>query len=365
MTLLSANPIHDTGGGQRSAQIALELLARHWTVLFVSHGEVTETVDLGLSFQHARLIQRSLTDLISEPRLADACFDVARSVVITQVPVPEWLPILDCARRRGATCVYDLIDRWDSELGYGWYRRRHERRTAARSDHLVATAPTLRRYLTELSGRSVHLIPNAFNARVFHPGPTHPRPPDLPPGPVALYVGSLWGSWMDWTLVAEAARALPTWAFVFVGDRRDEGAGLPGNCFFLGLKAQEDLPAYLAHASAGILPWRPDRITQATSPLKVFEYLAMGLPVVAPELEPLQGLPGIDFFEGSQSFVAALGTAVARQPGSEQKERVAAFIEKQSWTERVDALLTLAATPTSRPQSRGIVEWARSHLGTR
>ena len=45
--LLSPNPMHDTGGGQRSAQIALELLERGYSVTFVAHGDVTETVDLG------------------------------------------------------------------------------------------------------------------------------------------------------------------------------------------------------------------------------------------------------------------------------------------------------------------------------
>ncbi|MDH3421796.1 MAG: hypothetical protein OEN00_02315, partial [Gemmatimonadota bacterium] len=61
--ILSANPIHDTGGGQRSAQLALELLDRDFRVLFVSHGKVTETVDLGMRFDHPLLTSVALTSL--------------------------------------------------------------------------------------------------------------------------------------------------------------------------------------------------------------------------------------------------------------------------------------------------------------
>jgi len=58
--ILSANPMHDTGGGQRSAQMALELLESGYAVVFVSHGRVTETVDLGLRFRRPRLVETSL-----------------------------------------------------------------------------------------------------------------------------------------------------------------------------------------------------------------------------------------------------------------------------------------------------------------
>jgi HAD superfamily hydrolase (TIGR01450 family) len=47
---------------------------------------------------------------------------------------------------------------------------------------------------------------------------------------------------------------------------------------FLGLKPQVALPPYLAHADLAIMPWTEDPVTRATSPLKVYEFVAMGLP---------------------------------------------------------------------------------------
>lgn len=353
--ILSANPIHDTGGGQRSAQIALELLERDHAVLFVSHGRVTETVDLGLSFDHPRLVQTSLADVggrrgraVLDPFLAHP-----RSLVLTQIAVPSWLPVLRSARRMGAVSVYDLIDEWESELGRGWYRRGTERRVAALSHLLVATAPSLQRRLRERTRRPAALLPNGFNSRVFRPSAAYARPHDLPGGPVALYVGALWGGWMDWALVDRAARALPEVSFVFVGDHRGEGAGLPGNCAFLGLRAQGDLPAYLAHARVGILPWKDDALTQATSPLKVYEYVAMGLQVAAPRLEPLEGIPGVRRCADPPAFVAAVAEAVAGGPGAATRAAMASFAEGQAWPRRVDALLALAEGARARPTPGG------------
>ncbi|MSR22099.1 MAG: glycosyltransferase [Gemmatimonadetes bacterium] len=351
--LLSPNPIRDTGGGQRSAQIALELLERELCVVFVAHGEVTETVDLGLRVTHPRLIEVPLRQWIDDcQRALSTLLRSTRTVGITQVPVREWLPVLGRIHRGGGVTVFDLIDRWESELGGRWYSPRIERRTARASDVLVASAPALVAHLTALAGRPARLLPNAFNARVFRSGVSHPRPSDLPSvGPVvALYVGSLWGGWMDWSLVHRLATALPELQLVFVGDHRGEGRGLPSNCHFLGLKAQGELPAYLAHAAVGFLPWKVDPVTQATSPLKVYECVAMGLPVIAPVLEPLEGIPGVEGVRGEDAFIAAVDRRAKALVPEELRMAMHAFASRNSWSARVDSLLEITGLASGRPE---------------
>jgi glycosyltransferase involved in cell wall biosynthesis len=364
--VLSANPIHDTGGGQRSAQMALELLERGWGVLFVSHGRVTETVDLGLRYTQAGLVQLPLDLALtgSGPRILSAFLKHSESVVVTQVPVARWLPTLASARSAGAVCVYDVIDRWDSELGYGWYRRRDERRIALASQVLTASAPVLVRDLARATGRSVHLLPNAFNGGLFRTGASLPRPSDLPSGaPIALYVGSLWGGWMDWALVDHLARSLARVTFAFVGDHRGEGPGLPPNCHFLGLKAQADLPAYLEHAAVGILPWKSNAVTQATSPLKVYEYLAMGLAVVGPDLEPLRNVPGVTLCAGHDAFVAAVERCTAEASPREPGPEVTGFAAANSWGRRLDALLEITRAARNAVHAPTLGARIRAHVG--
>jgi glycosyltransferase involved in cell wall biosynthesis len=359
VALLSANPIHDTGGGQRSAQVALELLERDFAVLFVSHGRVTETVDLDLRYDHPRLVQAPLRALARRDALEATAPFWHRGVaaVLTQVPVRAWLPILDAARAGGAVEIYDCIDRWDSELGRGWYDAAAEREIARRADVLVASAPALVEHVERLAGREALLLPNAYNARLFDGrGGPFPRPADLPEAPrTALYVGALWGGWMDWGLVDRLARAHPTTSFVFVGDHRREGRGLPDNCAFLGLKPQRELPAYLASADLAFLPWSDDDVTRATSPLKVYEFVAMGLPVVAPDIEPLRGIPGVRSCRNRAGFVEAIGTVGRDRLDREARVEMERFAEGSSWGARVDALLE-AVGRTSRTDATGGAE---------
>ncbi|MBT8488927.1 MAG: glycosyltransferase, partial [Gemmatimonadetes bacterium] len=366
--ILSANPIHDTGGGQRSAQLALELLQRGWAVAFVSHGVVTETVDLGLRYEQPRLVRWTMQEALrpdARRSLLEA-LEEGSGLVITQVPVREWIPWVREATERGAPTVYDCIDRWDSELGRGWYRRDVEAEVARASTTLVASAPVLVDHVEELTGRRVELVPNAFNGRIFDAGLRAglPRPATFPEeGRVALYVGALWGGWLDWDLVRSAAEALPGTTFVFVGDRRGEGRRLPGNCTFTGLLPQTELPPYLAHADVAFLPWHADDVTAATSPLKVYEFVAMELPVIAPAIEPLRGIPGV-WTEGSpEAFVRALGSVERRGLGDEKLGEMRAFALDNSWARRVDDLLSLAGDGF-RAEGKGGHADARSSLAT-
>lgn len=345
MVVLSANPLHDTGGGQRSAQLALEFLSRDFAVAFVSHGRVTESTDLGLTYEHPRLVELGLRDVDAALRevLATPAAD-GPSLVITQVPVASWLPVMEACGEGGFVTIYDCVDRWDSVLGRGWYRAEDERSVARAADVLVASAPVLGEHLERLAGREAAVLPNAFNSRIFQAGAGVTRPADLPDGPrTALYVGALWGDWMDWGLVRAAAEANEGVQFVFVGDHRKEGRGLPNNCHFLGLKPQVDLPGYLAAAEVAFLPWEISDVTQATSPLKVYEFMAMGLPVIAPDIEPLRGIDGVHLCPASSDFVDAFDSVGRRRVDEPTAESMQRFSEDNSWVRRVDSMLDLVA----------------------
>jgi glycosyltransferase involved in cell wall biosynthesis len=140
----------------------------------------------------------------------------------------------------------------------------------------------------------------------FRPGAAGPRPFTRPAGIVAVFAGAF-RSWHGAIHLAQAIRSLrergrPEFAAVFVGDGpelprvREAAAGLD-RVVFTGAIGHDRVPASLAAADIGVAPFdvgahRPLSLGFYWSPLKIFEYMAAGLPVVAPAVDRIPALVG-------------------------------------------------------------------------
>jgi glycosyltransferase involved in cell wall biosynthesis len=342
--MLSGVPVDDIGGGARSTQITLELLSRGWLVVFVNKFPKFETVDLGLQIRHPNL----LTAPISRFSLKHFWRHYGRiladkpKMALVEFPLKDFIPLMQALRAADVRVVYDLLDNWNTSLGASWYTPQIEQRIFQTASALVATAPSLAQELEQRSGRPVSLLPNAVNTRLFNPHRLYSRPADLPASKwIATYVGSLWGTWFDWALLVRVAQAYPEAGVMVIGDYAGQCKAPPPNLHFLGLKPQYTLPAYLAHADVAIIPWQVNDITQSTSPLKVYEYLAMHKPVVAPDIQPLRGLPGVHLARDANQFVALVGHLRQVEPPVDEMD---AFIQQNDWSARVEVLLSLVNT---------------------
>jgi polysaccharide pyruvyl transferase WcaK-like protein len=339
--VLSGVPIDDTGGGARATQLTLELLRQRFAVVFISRFPKYESVELDLRIVHPNLVTFRLADFDwsalagTHPHLVEG----QPLTVVVEFPLAEFLPVIAASRARGGVVVYDLLDEWNTALGGDWYSPDTERRIIHASQVLVATAPSLVARLEGLSGRSVALLPNAVNDRLFDRHRAYPRPADLPPADwTIMYVGALWGSWFDWELLHEVAARYPGAAVVVIGDYRGQCPDPLPNMHFLGLKPQRVLPAYLAAATVAIVPWTIDAITVGTSPLKVYEYLAMGKPVVAPDLPTLRDVPGVLRAADRAEFVRHVGQAREIAVEGDALDR---FVTANAWAARVEQLVEL------------------------
>ena len=152
----------------------------------------------------------------------------------------------------GWPSLYDITDDWllapltQQELA----RLRHlEALALSHADEVVVCSSALAESRGKV--RRVSLVPNGVDVEHFrHP---QPRPKDLPPGPTAVYVGSLHDARLDVELVGELADALPQLNVVLVGPDTlgDESHRLLGrrpNVHLLGARPYENVPAYLQHA---------------------------------------------------------------------------------------------------------------------
>jgi len=339
--ILSGAPMGDSGGGQRPAQLALALLERGRRVVFVHRFPSREPGARPPAFAHPGLTQIPF----SEYSAAEARPGGVPAAILCEMPLPEFLACARHLRPCGARLVYDCIDDWDSMLGWGWYSRRTEDALVRESDAVAASARALQAALHDRSGRDIALLPNAVHTALFDSARAHPRPAAMPPGPVFLYVGALWGPWFDWDWVRALALARPEASVVLVGGHHGTPP-MPSNVYLAGLLPQREVPAWVAHADVCLVPFRVDRLVEAVSPLKVFEYLAMGRPVAASDMPELRDLPWVVRARDAAGFVEAVARAQALRPPADE---VARFAAANGWTARAAALDALLRPPACPP----------------
>jgi glycosyltransferase involved in cell wall biosynthesis len=161
------------------------------------------------------------------------------------------------------------------------------------------------------------------------------------PGPRLLYVGSL-ESRVDVGAIAKAAEALPDASFDLVGPMLDEAHFKPlrrmDNVHFFPPASRAEVVALVAAADACLIPHVDSPLTQAMSPLKLYEYLAGGAPVAALDLPPIRNVsPNVIIRDDlAEAIKAAL--ALGRSSDQERLE----FAEANSWQQRQEAIVRMA-----------------------
>jgi glycosyltransferase involved in cell wall biosynthesis len=237
--------------------------------------------------------------------------------------------------------VFDLVDDLSAygggddpnvEAGVGELVRR--------SDMLVVTATTLAERYGQHARRVEH-IANGFDAERYAPERAGgPPPPQLDgiPRPILGFIGTLF-PFLDFELLEDVARRHPDKSVVLVGPVEAEStaaverlARLP-NVHHLGPQPQAAVPAFVAHFDVCLNVFRRSRVSDSVNPLKVYEYLAAGRPVVSSPMEALRREDAgrlITFADGADEFSAAIDRCLAGDgPEAVAARRVG--VEPYSW----------------------------------
>ena len=167
------------------------------------------------------------------------------------------------------------------------------------------------------------------------------------PKPIIGFFG-LVADWVDLKLLRFLARAKPTWSFVLVGKIDTEINGLAGlsNVRLLGRRNYRDLPAYCKGFDIAILPFVKNPLTIAANPLKLREYLAAGLPVVATAIpEAIRLQPLLRIGESFEHFLQQLEELLRDLTGPQAA--ISQVMETESWDEKVAQLSEIVRTAQS------------------
>ncbi len=164
----------------------------------------------------------------------------------------------------------------------------------------------------------------------------------LPEGVIIGYHGAL-APWFDFDLVAAVADLRPGVHFVLVGpvdpEVEEEAAklGERANVTFFPSQSSETIAGFVRGFSVGILPFVVDEMTEAVTPLKMYEYLASAVPMVATPLPACVGHPSVATASDAGSFAGAIDAAL--ELSAQQRLLLRDHAEAASWEKRVLPLL--------------------------
>lgn len=205
---------------------------------------------------------------------------------------PRWIDYF--ANLSGSSSIiYDCIDDWDGFVDENIFGNRltpaKEKKIATIADVVLCSSKRLCVKMSNYN-QNIFYIPNGVEIKTPH---SNDIPLDLVniPKPIVFFMGMI-TNWVDIQLIDFISERRPDYSFVFVGPSFKVELPKRDNIYDLGEKKYEKLSPYLSSVDIGIIPFKNNKISAAVSPLKFFEYISTGLPVVTTVFPELTGVPG-------------------------------------------------------------------------
>ncbi len=248
-----------------------------------------------------------------------------------------------------ARVIYDVVDHLSAFHGDPQTLRLAHERLARAAQIVLATSSDLHRWVSVLRP-DAQLCPNGVDYEHFvgarQPSDA-PPPADLAPilaagRPIVGYYGAL-AAWVDYDLIAQVAALRPDLSLVLIGPDHDHSLpasllALP-NVAWLGVKPYANLPNHLRYFDVATIPFRLNEVTHAASPVKLFEYLAAGKPVVVTPMRESLRIPIVLPAADAGEFSSQITRALALRGDWEYLHQSDEIARQNTWEARTDVIL--------------------------
>lgn len=163
--------------------------------------------------------------------------------------------------------------------------------------------------------------------------------------PIIGYYGAL-ASWVDYDLIKYLAENRPNYNIVFFGVKYDgeydkSGVDSLKNVYFLGKREYKVLKNYASRFSVCTIPFKVNNITKSTSPVKLFEYMAIQKPIVTTEMDECKKYKSVMIAKNKEEFVKLVDKAIGLSDNVEYKKELKKEACENTWSQKAKIIVEL------------------------
>jgi glycosyltransferase involved in cell wall biosynthesis len=240
--------------------------------------------------------------------------------------------------------IYHCIDRFSgNQKGLKRSTLEKQEKLLLENVDLVFThSEGLRQKYHHLTRRPITLIPSAADVSLYQSTASiHPRISHLPRPRIGI-MGTFDGR-IDVNLLQNLVISHPDWQFVLIGQIRPGRTRLEKifhypNVHYLGARPQRELPVLLNGMDVFLIAYQLNELTEFISPLKLFEYLAIGKPIVSVPLPEVLPLSSYVYIANPDEFSTRIEQALESDSSSLQHAR-REEAKKHTWDIRVQTMV--------------------------
>lgn len=207
-----------------------------------------------------------------------------------------------------------------------------------RVNKIAVSAENLKEKYNLTNKSNVLYVPNGLDLDFFN-NADKSFPSDFKniPEPRITYIGCI-HDWFDTDLLYQAAKALPDYSFVLIGPIQKDLSILEKlkNVYILGGKPYSQIARFLTHSQLGIIPFKVNELINSVNPIKLYEYMICGLPVVCSQWDELKNINSPAFLsKNNDEFISNIELALK----DTLKDKYISFANQHSWDKRLDLIL--------------------------
>lgn len=272
--------------------------------------------------------------------------EITNKYAFLNIPSSSYVGIIPNLRNNGFEIVYDIMDEWEEFAKVGqapWYDKFAEESMILQADRVTAVSQALVEKFSFIRC-DIQCIGNGYFPELLGSPNISSKKQNENEVIQVGYFGHLTESWFDWELIFELAKN-ETLKFHLIGYGASQETLRKikkyKNIKYHGKVKPSELNDFVSNWNVAIIPFSQSKLSEAVDPIKVYEYLYFGLPVVVTGIPHLRNYPLVrvvnneagDFMKAIEASYSEIGTTTS------DNDRLPKFLRDTTWESRFDKLM--------------------------